>query len=79
MEASLTPEQKLFVSGAKVFGCDALQMIVMGLKLWNLMEMIEYMGEYQDATPAQLYEVCTKIASKRPDPPDPGKGDDYGE
>ena len=81
-EISLTPEQKLFARGTRVFGCSFLQSLTMGAMLWHpddLIEMMVFMGEHQDATPEQLYEVCLKIASKRPDPPDPYFEDALGD
>lgn len=68
MEMSLTPAQKHFVHGLKLFGCSELQTIIMGLEMWHpddLQEMLDYMVEHLDSTPAQLYEVCLKISSRR--------------
>ena len=72
MELSLTQAQKDFVHGLKLFGCSDLQTIIMGLEMWHpddLMEMLDYMVDHPNSTPAQLYKVCLQIASKREDPP----------
>ena len=71
MDISLTQAQKDFVRGLKLFGCSELQTIIMGLEMWHpddLDEMLNYMVEHLDATPAQLYETCLKISARRPDP-----------
>ena len=68
MEKSLTQAQKDFVHGLKLFGCSELQTIIMGLEMWHpddLQEMLDYMVEHLDSTPAQLYEMCLKISSRR--------------
>jgi hypothetical protein len=68
MEKSLTQAQKDFVHGLKLFGCSELQTIIMGLEMWHpddLKEMLDYMVEHLDSTPAQLYEMCLKISSRR--------------
>ena len=68
MDFLLTQAQKDFVRGLKLFGCSELQTIIMGLEMWHpddLDEMLDYMVNHLDSTPAQLYEVCLKIASKR--------------
>lgn len=69
MAESLTQAQKDFVHGTKLFGCSRLQTLVMGLELWHpddLAEMLEYMVNNLDSTPAQLYETCLRISSRRP-------------
>lgn len=68
MEMSLTQAQKDFVHGLKLFGCSELQTLIMGMEMWHpedLMEMLDYMTEHLDSTPAQLYEVCLQISSRR--------------
>lgn len=68
MEMSLTQAQKDFVHGLKLFGCSELQTIIMGLEMWHpddLQDMLNYMVDHLDSTPAQLYETCLKISSKR--------------
>ena len=73
MSESLTQAQKDFIHGAKLFGCSFLQTLTMLAMLWHpddLVEMLEYMVDHLDATPAQLYDMCLKISSKRPDPGD---------
>ena len=73
MERSLTPEQKDFIQGLRLFGCSDMEMLVMALEMWHpddLQEMISYMVEHPDSTPAELYETCLKISSRRPDPED---------
>ena len=69
MEMSLTQAQKDFVHGLKLFGCSELQAIIMGLEMWHpddLQEMLDYMVDHLDSTPAQLYETCLRISSRRP-------------
>ena len=71
MEMPLTQAQKDLVHGLKLFGCSKLQTIIMGMYLWHpddLDEMLNYMVNHLDSTPEQLYEVCKKICSKRPEP-----------
>lgn len=68
MEMQLTEGQKMFVHLLKSFGCSKLQTIVMCLDLEHpedMLEMAEYMEKNMDATPAQLYEMCLKISSRR--------------
>ena len=65
---SLTQAQKDFVHGLKLFGCSELQTIIMGLEMWHpddLQEMLDYMVDHLDSTPAKLYEMCLKISSRR--------------
>lgn len=59
--------------GAKLFGCSWIQPLTMLAMLWHaddLVEMLRYMVDNLNSTPAQLYEMCSKIYSKRksPDP-----------
>ena len=71
MEDSLTQVQKEFVHLLKGLGCSQLQTLIMGLELWHpddLAEMLEFMADNPDSTPTQLYEMCSKISSRRPDP-----------
>lgn len=71
MSESLTEAQKAFVQGSKLFGCSFLQTLTMAAHLWHpadLAEMLEYMADNLDATPAQLYDMCMQISSRRPDP-----------
>ena len=71
MEKSLTPEQKHLIQGLRLFGCSNIEMLVMVLEMWHpddLDEMLNYMVEHPDATPAELYETCLKISARRPDP-----------
>ena len=71
MEQTLTPEQKGFIHGLKLFGCSKLEILVMVLEMWHpddLQEMISDMVEHPDSTPAELYETCLKISARRPDP-----------
>lgn len=73
MELSLTQAQKDFVRGLKLFGCSKLQTVIMGLEMWHpddLQEMLSYMVDHLDATPAQLYDVCKQISSRRVQPED---------
>ena len=76
MEMSLTQAQKDLVHGCKLFGCSKLQTIIMGMHLWHpddLNEMLLYMVDHLNSTPEQLYEVCLKISSKRPQPEELGE------
>ena len=69
MEESLTQAQKDFVHGAKLFGCSFLQTLTMLAMLWHpadLGEALRYMVDNLDSTPAQLYEMCSRISSRRP-------------
>ena len=71
MELLLTQAQKDFVHGLKLFGCSELQTIIMGLEMWHpddLKEMLNYMVDHLDSTPAQLYEMCFKITAGREQP-----------
>lgn len=36
----------------------------------DLQEMLSYMVDHLDATPAQLYDVCKQISSRRVQPED---------
>ena len=65
----LTQAQKDFVHGAKLFGCSWMQTLTMLAMLWHrddLVEMLTYMVNNLDSTPAKLYEMCSRISSKRP-------------
>lgn len=71
MSESLTEAQKAFVQMSKLFGCSFLQTLTMAAHLWHpasLADMLEYMLDNPSATPAQLYETCMQIPSRRPDP-----------
>ena len=71
MEMSLTQAQKDLIHGLKLFGCSKTQALVMTAHMWHpadLREMLNYMVDHLDSTPAQLYEVCLKISSKRKQP-----------
>ena len=71
MEKSLTPEQKGFIHGLKLFGCNDMEILVMAVKMWHpddLDEMINYMVEHPDSTPAELSEECSRISARRPHP-----------
>lgn len=71
MADSLTQAQKDFVRGAKLFGCGRMQTLTMLAMLWHrddLVEMLTYMVNNLDSTPAQLYEMCSRISSRRPGP-----------
>ena len=72
MELSLTQAQKDFIHGLKLFGCSKMEALVMFAHMWHpddLTEMLNYMVNHIDSTPAQLYEMCLNISSKRGDPP----------
>ena len=71
MEMSLTQAQKDFIHGLKLFGCSKMQALVMTAEMWHpddLQEMLRYMVDHLDSTPAQLYEMCMQISSKREQP-----------
>jgi hypothetical protein len=71
MEMSLTQAQKDFIHGLKLFGCSRTQALVMTAHMWHpddLQEMLNYMVDHLDSTPAQLYDVCLKISSRRKQP-----------
>lgn len=71
MVESLTQAQKDLVHGLKLFECSRLQTLTMVAMLWHsddLAEMLKYMVDNLDSTPAQLYEMCLKISSRRPSP-----------
>ena len=73
MEMSLTQAQKDFIHGLKLFGCDRLQALVMTAHMWHpddLQEMLDYMVDHLDSTPAKLYEMCLQISSRRKQPED---------
>ena len=66
--------QAEFVHLLKQRGCSLPQTLAIASRLadpLNLADMLDYMADNPDSTPEQLYEVCSKISSKRPDPPDP--------
>ena len=74
MVESLSPVQKEFVHLLKGFGCNPLQTLVITLELWHpddLVEMLEYMADNLDSTPAALCEMCLQISSRRPRPETP--------
>ena len=67
----LTQAQKDLVRGLKLFGCSWIQTLTMLAMLWHrddLVEMLRYMVDNLDSTPAQLYEMCSRISSRRPGP-----------
>ena len=71
MEMSLTQAQKDLVHGLKLFGCSLVETMFITMEMWHpddLQEMLEYMVDHLDSTPAQLYELCLKISSKRKQP-----------
>ena len=73
MEISLTPEQKHFIQGLRLFGCSNIEMLVMVLEMWHpddLDEMLNYMVEHPDSTPAELSKACSRISARRPHPED---------
>ena len=73
MEMELTQAQKDFIHGLKLFGCSKMQSLVMTAAMWHpddLQEMLHYMVDHLESTPAQLYEMCLKISSKRKQPED---------
>lgn len=71
MPDSLTQAQKDLVHGLKLFGCSRWQTLTMLAILEHpddLVEMLMYMVNNLDSTPAQLYKMCLQISSKRSDP-----------
>ena len=71
MDFSLTQAQKDLVHGLKLFGCSKMQALVMTAAMWHpddLQEMLRYMVDHLDSTPAQLYEMCFKITAGREQP-----------
>ena len=71
MEMELTQAQKDFIHGLKLFGCSKMQALVMTAAMWHpddLQEMLRYMVDHLESTPAQLYEMCMQISSKREQP-----------
>ena len=71
MEMSLTQAQKDLIQGLKLFGCSLLEAMIITMELWHpddLQEMLNYMVDHLDATPAQLYNVCFHITSGREQP-----------
>ena len=71
MEMLLTQAQKDFIHGLKLFGCSKMQALVMTAAMWHpddLQEMLAYMVDHLDSTPAQLYEMCLQISSRREQP-----------
>ena len=71
MEMSLTQAQKDLVHGLKLFGCSLLETMIIAMEMWHpddLQEMLRYMVDHLDSTPAQLYEVCLQISSRREQP-----------
>ena len=68
MDMGLTLEQKQLIRGLKLFGCSLIETMAIVAELWHLDdvdEMLDYMFQHRDATPAQLYEVCCQISSRR--------------
>lgn len=64
----LTQAQKDLVHGMKLFGCSTEQILLTGVQLWHpddVVEMILYMADNNDATPMELYEMSSKISSAR--------------
>lgn len=69
MEQTLTPKQKHFIRGLRLFGCSKLETLAMVVKMWHpddLQEMLNYMVEHPDSTPAELLKACSKISARRP-------------
>ena len=71
MEKSLAPAQKHFIRGLRLFGCSKLETLAMVVKMWHpddLQEMLNFMVEHPDSTPAELSEACSRISARRPHP-----------
>ena len=63
--------QKDLIHGLKLFGCSLLESMIITMELWHpddLQEMLRYMVDHLDSTPAQLYEMCFKITAGREQP-----------
>lgn len=64
----LTQAQKDLILGMKLHGCGTEQMLLTGIQLWHpddIVEMILYMANNMEATPAELYKMSSKISSER--------------
>ena len=71
MEDSLTQVQREFVCLLKQHGCSLLETLVIAARMGNplnLADMLEYMLDNPDSTPAELVRMSLQISSKRPDP-----------
>ena len=71
MADSLTQVQKDFVILLKQHGCSLLETLAIASRMGNplnLADMLEYMLDNPNSTPAQLYETCLRISSRRPNP-----------
>lgn len=64
----LTQAQKDLLSGLKAFGCGKTQVLAMMFQLWHpedTEKMIQYMMDNLSSSPAELYEMSSKISSAR--------------
>ena len=73
MKISVVKMQDDLIVCLKLFGCSTIEILVIMARLWHpddMREMLLFMAEHRAATPAQLYEISSKISSKRGDPPE---------
>ena len=68
MAMTLSPAQKNLIQGLKAFGCNKMRAMVIMARLDNpekVEEMRRYMVKNPESTPKQLYEMSSKISSKK--------------
>ena len=68
MASSLTQVQKDFVILLKMHGCDLLATLAIASRMedpLDLADMLEYMLDNPDSTPAELFKMCLQISSRR--------------
>ena len=69
----MSPEQENLIRGLKAFGCDRMQAMVIMARLDSL-EKVEKMRRYMVENPqslqTELYEMSSKISSRRGNPPE---------
>ena len=60
----LTEYEKLLVRGLKIFGCNRLEILCIGARLYTeekQIKMMDWMCEHPEATPAQLMKLSEQI------------------
>ena len=61
----LTEYEKLLVDGLKIFGCNRLEILYIGVHLYTeekQIKMMDWMCEHPEATPEQLMKLAAQIS-----------------
>ena len=72
----LDRDQELLLEGLMIFGLTKLETLLIMARVWEpeeVREMLEYMVNHRDASPAELLELSSKICSRRKDEDEDGE------